>query len=106
MQVFIACGFDSGLAEDPFRKPKAGMWYIMEKHFNSGITIDMDQWVSLSFSTLGCISYHSSAKIWSVGTGDLCNSPFETPYRSFYVGDAAGRINDHSDADIKFAQVC
>lgn len=25
--------------------------------------------------------------------------------RSFYVGDAAGRPNDHSDADIKFAQV-
>lgn len=25
--------------------------------------------------------------------------------RSFYVGDAAGRLNDHSDADIKFAQV-
>lgn len=26
-------------------------------------------------------------------------------FRSFYVGDAAGRENDHSDADIKFAQV-
>lgn len=26
--------------------------------------------------------------------------------RSFYVGDAAGRPDDHSDADIKFAQVC
>lgn len=26
-------------------------------------------------------------------------------YRSFYVGDAAGRANDHSDADIKFAEV-
>ena len=25
--------------------------------------------------------------------------------RSFYVGDAAGRSNDHSDADIKFAEV-
>jgi len=25
--------------------------------------------------------------------------------RSFYVGDAAGRKMDHSDADIKFAQV-
>lgn len=25
--------------------------------------------------------------------------------RSFYVGDAAGRDNDHSDADIKFAEV-
>ena len=25
--------------------------------------------------------------------------------RSFYVGDAAGRLNDHSDADIRFAQV-
>lgn len=25
--------------------------------------------------------------------------------RSFYVGDAGGRDNDHSDADIKFAQV-
>jgi len=25
--------------------------------------------------------------------------------RSFYVGDAAGRKEDHSDADIKFAEV-
>ncbi|KAK3198641.1 hypothetical protein Dsin_022056 [Dipteronia sinensis] len=66
IQVFIACGIGNGKAEDPFRKPKPGMWRIMEKHFNSGISIDMDQ--------------------------------------SFYVGDAAGRNNDHSDADIKFAQ--
>ncbi|XVE53127.1 hypothetical protein DITRI_Ditri02bG0179400 [Diplodiscus trichospermus] len=41
--------------------------FPMQKHFNSGIPIDMDQ--------------------------------------SFYVGDAAGRPDDHSDADIKFAQV-
>ncbi|XVF18617.1 hypothetical protein REPUB_Repub11eG0038000 [Reevesia pubescens] len=69
MQVFIACGIGSsgGKADDPFRKPNPGMWHIMEKHFNSGIPIDMDQ--------------------------------------SFYVGDAAGRPDDHSDADIKFAQV-
>ncbi|TXG66726.1 hypothetical protein EZV62_008001 [Acer yangbiense] len=65
-EVFIACGIGNGKAEDPFRKPKPGMWRIMEKHFNSGISIDMDQ--------------------------------------SFYVGDAAGRNKDHSDADIKFAQ--
>ncbi|KAJ4726453.1 polynucleotide 3'-phosphatase ZDP [Melia azedarach] len=64
MQVFVACGL--GNAEDPFRKPKPGMWQIMEKYFNSGISVNMDQ--------------------------------------SFYVGDAAGRENDHSDADIKFAQ--
>lgn len=66
MQVFIACGFDRSGVEDAYRKPKAGMWHVMEKHFNSGISVDMDQ--------------------------------------SFYVGDAAGRENDHSDADIKFAQ--
>lgn len=68
IQVFIACGVggSDGNAEDPFRKPKTGMWQIMEKHFNSGISVDMDQ--------------------------------------SFYVGDAAGRSSDHSDADIKFAQ--
>ncbi|THG05041.1 hypothetical protein TEA_027713 [Camellia sinensis var. sinensis] len=67
-QVFIACGIgkSDGKAEDPFRKPKPGMWHLMEQHFNSGISIDMDQ--------------------------------------SFYVGDAAGRKDDHSDADIKFAQ--
>uniref|UniRef100_A0A2N9F9V3 PARP-type domain-containing protein n=1 Tax=Fagus sylvatica TaxID=28930 RepID=A0A2N9F9V3_FAGSY len=68
IQVFIACGLSgssSGPA-DPFRKPELGMWHVMEKHFNSGISIDKDQ--------------------------------------SFYVGDAAGRENDHSDADIKFAQ--
>ncbi|KAK3026477.1 hypothetical protein RJ639_041774 [Escallonia herrerae] len=68
IQVFIACGLGKsvGQAEDTFRKPKPGMWHIMEQHFNSGLAIDMDQ--------------------------------------SFYVGDAAGRQNDHSDADIKFAQ--
>ncbi|KAK4750673.1 hypothetical protein SAY87_004155 [Trapa incisa] len=69
IQVFIACGLGKSNKvgeEDPFRKPKPGMWNIMEKHFNSGIPIDMDE--------------------------------------SFYVGDAAGRENDHSDADIKFAQ--
>ncbi|KAI8552441.1 hypothetical protein RHMOL_Rhmol06G0267000 [Rhododendron molle] len=68
MQVFIACGIgkSGGQTEDPFRKPKPGMWHLMDWHFNSGISIDMDQ--------------------------------------SFYVGDAAGRENDHSDADIKFAE--
>ncbi|XP_057461691.1 polynucleotide 3'-phosphatase ZDP isoform X2 [Actinidia eriantha] len=68
IQVFIACGIDKsgGQAEDPFRKPKPGMWYLMKQQFNSGIAVDMDQ--------------------------------------SFYVGDAAGRQNDYSDADIKFAQ--
>ncbi|KAL8557154.1 hypothetical protein ACS0TY_004564 [Phlomoides rotata] len=67
IQVFIACGLGSGEPKDPFRKPKPGMWKIMEKEFNSGLPIDMDQ--------------------------------------SFYVGDAAGRPDDHSDADKKFAQV-
>lgn len=66
IQVFIACGLSYGVPEDPFRKPKPGMWKIMEKEFNSGLPVDMNQ--------------------------------------SFYVGDAAGRPDDHSDADIKFAQ--
>lgn len=45
MQVFIACGVakPDGQAEDPFRKPKPGMWHLMEQHFNSGITVDKDQ---------------------------------------------------------------
>ncbi|CAL0303733.1 unnamed protein product [Lupinus luteus] len=74
IQVFIACGVgNSGKGkaaikeDDPFRKPKPGMWQLMEKHFNSSISIDMDQ--------------------------------------SFYVGDAAGREKDHSNADIKFAEL-
>nr|XP_010924786.1 polynucleotide 3'-phosphatase ZDP isoform X2 [Elaeis guineensis] len=68
IQVFIACGLGTGKdqSEDPFRKPKPGMWRLMEEHFNSGIAVAMDH--------------------------------------SFYVGDAAGRVNDHSDADIKFAE--
>ncbi|TKY66420.1 Polynucleotide 3'-phosphatase ZDP [Spatholobus suberectus] len=71
VQVFIACGLGKSdkadkKEDDPFRKPKPGMWHLMEQHFNSGIAIDMDQ--------------------------------------SFYVGDAAGRESDHSDADIKFAE--
>lgn len=65
--MFIACGISSNGIEDPFRKPKPGMWHVMENHLNSGIPIDID--------------------------------------RCFYVGDAAGRVNDHSDADIKFAEV-
>ncbi|PKA64672.1 Polynucleotide 3'-phosphatase ZDP [Apostasia shenzhenica] len=68
IQVFIACGLGSNKDHsiDPFRKPSTGMWNVLAEHFNSGVTIDMDQ--------------------------------------SFYVGDAAGRMNDHSDADLKFAQ--
>ncbi|KAL6577647.1 hypothetical protein OROMI_009975 [Orobanche minor] len=66
VQVFIACGLSSCQPEDPFRKPRTGMWKIMEKEFNSGLPVDMDL--------------------------------------SFYVGDAAGRPDDHSDADKKFAQ--
>ncbi|ESQ48487.1 hypothetical protein EUTSA_v10020510mg [Eutrema salsugineum] len=67
IQVFIACGVaNSGGNDDLYRKPRAGMWQLMKKHFNSGIAIDMD--------------------------------------KSFYVGDAAGRKGDHSDADLKFAQ--
>lgn len=69
IQVFIACGLPVNkidLTEDPFRKPKPGMWRLMEENFNSGIAVDRNQ--------------------------------------SFYVGDAAGRANDHSDADVKFAQ--
>ncbi|GFP79603.1 polynucleotide 3'-phosphatase zdp, partial [Phtheirospermum japonicum] len=68
VQVFIACGLSSASPADLFRKPSPGMWKIMEKEFNSGLPIDMDQ--------------------------------------SFYVGDAAGRPDDHSDADKKFAEVC
>ncbi|KAH9310588.1 hypothetical protein KI387_025623, partial [Taxus chinensis] len=64
IQVFIACGIEG--TGDLFRKPKPGMWRLMEQHFNSGISADMEQ--------------------------------------SFYVGDAAGRVNDHSDADIGFAK--
>jgi len=43
--VFIACGLgkNKDQTEDPFRKPKPGMWRLMEEHFNSGIAIDVDQ---------------------------------------------------------------
>jgi len=48
-QVFIACGVSSsggkGGKDDLYRKPKAGMWQLMKKHFNSGIAIDMDKLV-------------------------------------------------------------
>ncbi|VVA97663.1 unnamed protein product [Arabis nemorensis] len=44
IQVFIACGVaSSGGKDDLYRKPKAGMWQLMKKHFNSGIAIDMDK---------------------------------------------------------------
>uniref|UniRef100_J3L3V1 PARP-type domain-containing protein n=1 Tax=Oryza brachyantha TaxID=4533 RepID=J3L3V1_ORYBR len=68
IQVFIACGLGKrkNTPDDPFRKPNTGMWWLMTKHFNSGVAVDMD--------------------------------------KSFFVGDAAGRENDHSDADIEFAK--
>ncbi|XP_020098805.1 polynucleotide 3'-phosphatase ZDP isoform X3 [Ananas comosus] len=45
MQVFIACGLGESKYQacDPFRKPKPGMWRLMEEHFNSGIGIDLEQ---------------------------------------------------------------
>ncbi|KAI5084341.1 hypothetical protein GOP47_0000510 [Adiantum capillus-veneris] len=63
MQVFISCGKEG---TDLYRKPKHGMWLLLERHFNNGVLIDKT--------------------------------------RSFYVGDAAGRPNDHSDADLGFAK--
>lgn len=53
MQVFIACGLSSKADSkegDLFRKPKPGMWQLMERHFNSDIPIDMDQLFILSFN--------------------------------------------------------
>eukprot|EP01018_Ginkgo_biloba_P015383 Gb_29459 [translate_table: standard] len=41
IQVFVACGIEG--TGDPFRKPKPGMWRLMEQHFNSGIAVDMEQ---------------------------------------------------------------
>eukprot|EP00250_Pteridium_aquilinum_P005897 c15917_g1_i1 orf=362-1483(-) len=64
IQVFISCGKEG--TSDLYRKPKDGMWVLMEKHFNNAIPIDKT--------------------------------------RSFYVGDAAGRPSDHSDADLGFAK--
>lgn len=64
MQVFISCAKE-GIG-DLYRKPKDGMWVLLEKHFNNAIAIDKT--------------------------------------RSFYVGDAAGRPGDHSDADLGFAR--
>lgn len=54
MQVFIACGIGKSdvQAEDPFRKPKTGMWQLMEQHLNSGIPIDMEQLIVSSVSFL------------------------------------------------------
>ncbi|MCO5558180.1 hypothetical protein L7F22_011759 [Adiantum nelumboides] len=63
MQVFISCGKEG--TGDLYRKPKHGMWILLERYFNEGVVIDKT--------------------------------------RSFYVGDAAGRPNDHSDADLGFA---
>ncbi|CAN1172060.1 Polynucleotide 3'-phosphatase ZDP [Linum perenne] len=98
IQVFIACGYSTGLVEDSYRKPNPGMWRLMENHLNSGIPIDMEQLLPLP------------------NLFELCKWMFQLLFveltlylsifacRSFYVGDAAGRNDDHSDADIKFAQ--
>ncbi|ERN04578.1 hypothetical protein AMTR_s00075p00081460 [Amborella trichopoda] len=41
IQVFISCGMEG--TGDPFRKPRTGMWRLLQKNFNSGLEIDMDQ---------------------------------------------------------------
>lgn len=64
VQVFISCAKEGG--DDLYRKPKDGMWVLLERHFNNAIPIDKT--------------------------------------RSFFVGDAAGRRGDHSDADLMFAR--
>lgn len=51
LQVYIACGFGP---KDPYRKPKTGMWHVMEQHFNSGISVDMDQ-LFLSLLCVNCL---------------------------------------------------
>jgi len=56
VQVFIACGvgLKSGavkMNDDAYRKPKPGMWHLMEQHFNSGIVIDMDRLFFLHFNS-------------------------------------------------------
>ncbi|KAL9659787.1 hypothetical protein QQ045_024596 [Rhodiola kirilowii] len=64
MQVFIACGLSKprdGVA-DAYRKPKPGMWHIMEQHFNSGIAVDMDQSFYVG-DTAGREGDHSDADI-------------------------------------------
>ncbi|KAG0487506.1 hypothetical protein HPP92_009601 [Vanilla planifolia] len=45
IQVFIACGLGKNKEQidDPFRKPKTGMWTILAEHLNSDIAIDMNQ---------------------------------------------------------------
>lgn len=77
------------------------MWRVMEKEFNSGLPVDMDQLFftpSCSYIFAWKLLVQINAEVWGVLTSCvLC--------RSFYVGDAAGRPNDHSDADSKFAQV-
>lgn len=60
MQVFIACGLSKpakGEEDDPFRKPKPGMWRLMEQHFNSGIPIDMDQLFVFPFNCLADVIF-------------------------------------------------
>eukprot|EP00897_Mesotaenium_endlicherianum_P004135 jgi/Mesen1/374/ME000010S_10833 len=82
--VFIACG-KSGTG-DTCRKPGAGMWQLLKSHFNDGVPIDMETWQCRVTKGLTLGSKRFA----------LCSS--------FYVGDAAGREKDHSDADIGFAR--
>ncbi|KAI3502966.1 hypothetical protein L1887_31398 [Cichorium endivia] len=44
IEVLFACAVSKGQEHDPFRKPTTGIWRIMEQQFNSGISIDMDQY--------------------------------------------------------------
>ncbi|KAF5728045.1 polynucleotide 3'-phosphatase ZDP [Tripterygium wilfordii] len=108
IQVFVACGYDnSDGSQDPFRKPEPGMWRIMEKHFNSDISINMDQSVSYfssSYSSTVADLYSPYWKEYHMLSPDGGSFISFCICRSFYVGDAAGRPNDHSDADLKFAQ--
>lgn len=52
-----------------------------------------------------CLPLFNVPWVSSVPTIELSIKHIFLHCRSFYVGDAAGRPEDHSDADIRFAEV-
>ncbi|KAI3943774.1 hypothetical protein MKW98_004279 [Papaver atlanticum] len=55
-------------------------------------------------SRSSCKKCSEAIPVKSLRLGSICKERGHHVTRSFYVGDAAGRKNGHSDADIRFSE--
>lgn len=75
---------------DAYRKPIPGMWWELETLYKRAGK-DIGAFLPAFCPSSGCLS----SSYWGDAIADKASS--------MYVGDAAGRKDDHSDSDRKFA---